>query len=64
MAIAQKKCNEPLYWIELLFAVEYIEEVQFDSIHSTHRAVQLTSDANRRRKRHIEYEEKHKVVFD
>ncbi len=32
MAIAQKECNESLYWLELLFATEYLEKSEFESI--------------------------------
>ena len=34
MAIAQKECNECLYWIELLFATDYLGKEQFDSINN------------------------------
>jgi len=33
MAIAQKECNETIYWLELLFETEYINKKQFESIH-------------------------------
>jgi len=32
MAIAQKECNETLYWIELLNKTEFLTENQFESI--------------------------------
>jgi four helix bundle protein len=32
MAIAQKECNESIYWLELLKETEYITEKQFISI--------------------------------
>jgi four helix bundle protein len=32
MAIAQKECNETIYWLELLNATEYISIKEFDSI--------------------------------
>ncbi|GAB1405152.1 four helix bundle protein [Lentimicrobium sp.] len=34
MAIAQKECNETLYWLELLLAADYIEKEVFVSLHS------------------------------
>jgi four helix bundle protein len=33
LAIAQKECNETIYWLELLKATDYLSENQFDSIH-------------------------------
>lgn len=32
LAIAQKECDETLYWIELLFQSEYITKKEFESI--------------------------------
>lgn len=32
LAIAQKECDETLYWLELLKATSYISETEFDSI--------------------------------
>ena len=34
MAIAQKECNESIYWIELLYATDYFDKNQFDSINN------------------------------
>ncbi|OAV72439.1 hypothetical protein Barb7_03104 [Bacteroidales bacterium Barb7] len=34
LAIAQKEINETIYWIELLFAAEYITQQQFDSVNN------------------------------
>lgn len=34
MAIAQKECNETLFWLELLFFAEYLDEKQFRSLYS------------------------------
>lgn len=34
LAIAQKECNESLYWIELLKETEYLTMQQFESLHS------------------------------
>ena len=34
MGIAQKECNETIYWLELLHATEYLDEIQFNSINS------------------------------
>ena len=31
-AIAQKECNETIYWIELLFKTNYITEKQYTSL--------------------------------
>jgi four helix bundle protein len=31
-AIAQKECNETIYWLELLLATKYISETEFTSI--------------------------------
>ena len=33
MAIAQKECNESLYWLELLYESEYLTKNEFDSIY-------------------------------
>ncbi|MDH6356790.1 four helix bundle protein [Parabacteroides sp. PF5-9] len=32
LGIAQKECNESLYWIELLFHTEYVSESAFNSL--------------------------------
>lgn len=34
LAVAQKETNETLYWLELLYATEYLSKEQFDSINS------------------------------
>lgn len=34
MAIAQKECNETMYWLELLSVTDYLEKEAFDSLHS------------------------------
>ena len=34
MAIAQKECNETLYWLELLQLTDYITENQFEEINN------------------------------
>lgn len=34
LAIAQKECNESLYWLELLKATDYISEKQFKKLHN------------------------------
>jgi four helix bundle protein len=31
-AIAQKECNETIYWLKLLFKTDYINEKEFESI--------------------------------
>jgi len=33
LAIAQKECNETLYWLELLSAAKIIDEKMFSNIH-------------------------------
>lgn len=33
LQIAQKECNETLYWLELLYKAEYITEEMFDSLY-------------------------------
>ncbi len=33
-AIAQKECNETIYWLELLFSTNYISEKEFKSINN------------------------------
>lgn len=33
-SIAQKECDETLYWLELLYQSEYLEENEFKKIHS------------------------------
>jgi len=32
--IAQKECDESLYWLELLKETNYINETEFDSMHN------------------------------
>ncbi|MFI3294232.1 MAG: four helix bundle protein [Rikenellaceae bacterium] len=34
LAIAQKECNETIYWIELLHETKYLKDVEFQSIHN------------------------------
>jgi four helix bundle protein len=34
MAIAQKECNETMYWLELLVATNYISKEQFESLNA------------------------------
>lgn len=34
LSIAQKECNETLYWLELLFGANYINKQAFDSVYS------------------------------
>lgn len=34
LAISQKECNETIYWLELLFATQYIDKDQFESLRS------------------------------
>ena len=34
LSIAQKECDETIYWLELLQATDYINETEFQSIHS------------------------------
>lgn len=33
LSIAQKECNETIYWLELLKATDYLTDVAFESIH-------------------------------
>ena len=33
LSIAQKECDETLYWLELLKETDYLSEVEFKSIH-------------------------------
>ena len=33
MAISQKECNESQFWLELLFATDYLAEAEFESIY-------------------------------
>ncbi|UQD56028.1 four helix bundle protein [Flavobacterium sp. K5-23] len=33
LSIAQKECDESLYWLELLKGTDYISEIEFNSIH-------------------------------
>ncbi|MCC8175307.1 MAG: four helix bundle protein [Bacteroidales bacterium] len=33
LAIAQKECHETLYWLELLFKSEYLEQREYNSIY-------------------------------
>jgi four helix bundle protein len=32
MAIAQKECNETIYWLDLLFTTEYVDQIYFDKL--------------------------------
>ena len=34
IAIAQKEINETIYWLELLYATEYLSQQQFDSLNA------------------------------
>ena len=34
MGVAQKECDETLYWLELLYATNYINEIEYNSLHS------------------------------
>lgn len=34
LSIAQKEINEVLYWLELLFATEYINKTEYESINN------------------------------
>jgi len=34
LAIAQKECNESIYWLELLEASNYLTRTEFDSINT------------------------------
>jgi len=34
LAIAQKECDETLYWLELLYKADYISEAEFTSVYS------------------------------
>jgi len=34
MGIAQKECNESIYWIELLYATDYLGSKEFENLHS------------------------------
>lgn len=34
MAIAQKEINESIYWLELLKETDYLDESEFESLHS------------------------------
>jgi four helix bundle protein len=34
LAIAQKECSETIYWIELLLITKYLENQNYDRIHS------------------------------
>lgn len=55
MAIAQKEADESLYWLELFHATGFIEENQFESLHTDGskllkmiRSIILTKKANRK----------------
>ncbi len=34
LAIAQKECDESRYWLELLHKTEYINKIEFESLHN------------------------------
>ena len=48
MAIAQRKCSETIYWLELLKATDRLDELIFLSIHEN--AVELLKQITRARK--------------
>ena len=33
LSISQKKCDESMYWLEILNATDYISKTEFESIH-------------------------------
>ncbi len=33
LSIAQKECDETIYWLELLKETDYISEIEFNSLH-------------------------------
>ncbi len=33
LAVSQKECSETLYWLDLLYAAEYIDEKQYKSLY-------------------------------
>ncbi len=33
LAIAQKECDESMYWLELLKTTNYLTDIEFDSMH-------------------------------
>lgn len=34
LSISQKECDESIYWLELLKACEYIDELEFESLNN------------------------------
>ncbi|WP_307309857.1 four helix bundle protein [Epilithonimonas hungarica] len=34
LAIAQKECEESIYWIELLFQTEYLSSTEYENINN------------------------------
>lgn len=34
LSIAQKECNETMYWLELLRSTDYLKEKEFESIYT------------------------------
>lgn len=53
LAIAQKECDETLYWLELLKITNYINEIEFEKLHNNGtellkiiRSIIITSKAN------------------
>lgn len=39
VSIAQKECDESLYWLELLKEINYISEIEFESIYQQNKEV-------------------------
>ncbi len=39
LAIAQKECDESIYWLELLKATDYIQDSEFDKLTDTANAI-------------------------
>jgi len=42
LGIAQKECNETIYWLELLYRTKYISKEQFDSLYADAQSLMRT----------------------
>ncbi len=55
MAIAQKECDETLYWLELLYKTEYLSQKQFSSINcDAIEVIKLITSIIKETKKHLE----------
>lgn len=62
LGVAQKELNETRYWLDLLFASEYINKTEHDSMmNDTDEVMRLVSSSIKTRKRNLANEKKKKT---